>query len=60
LSPGLAIKAPEGIVLAAESRLTLVAENAATGDKLQVSFDNATMLLASQEGDRFRQVGLAP
>jgi hypothetical protein len=58
LSLGIVIKAPEGIVLAAESRLTLVAEVPETGQKLQVSFDNATKLLAFKKRDEFRPVGV--
>jgi len=58
LSLGIVIKAPEGIVLAAESRLTLAAKNTVTHEKLQVSFDNATKLLAFQQGDNFRPVGV--
>jgi hypothetical protein len=58
LSLGIVLKAPEGIVLAAESRLTLAAEDATTHEKVQVSFDNATKLLAFQQNDGFRPVGV--
>lgn len=58
MSLGIIIKAPEGIVLAAESRLTLTAEDIASHDKVQVSFDNATKLLAFQKDDKFRPVGV--
>lgn len=49
VSLGIVIKGPEGIVLAAESRLTLTAENPQTGEKLHVNFDNATKLLSFSE-----------
>lgn len=46
MSLGIVIKGPEGLVLAAESRLTLMAENNETHEKLPVSYDNATKLLS--------------
>jgi len=55
---GIVIKAPEGIVLAAESRLTLAAVDPITQAPVQVSFDNATKLLAFQVKDKFRRVGV--
>ncbi len=58
MSLGIVIKAPEGIVLAAESRLTLTAQDVTTNDKVQVSFDNATKLLAFQQDEKFRSVGV--
>jgi hypothetical protein len=48
MSLGIAIKGPEGLVLAAESRVTLTAETAG-GDRLHVNFDNATKLLSFSE-----------
>ncbi len=45
LSLGIVIKAPEGIVLAAESRVTLTTKNNA-GEKIHVNFDNATKVLS--------------
>lgn len=45
MSLGVAIKAPEGIVLAAESRVTLGAQGPA-GLAIQVNFDNVTKLLS--------------
>lgn len=45
MSLGIVIKGPEGLVLAAESRVTLAASNP-QGQQLHVSFDNITKLLA--------------
>ena len=45
MSLGVAIKGPEGIVLAADSRVTLEAQRAG-GAALPVNFDNATKLLS--------------
>jgi len=45
MSLGVVIKGPEGIVLAADSRVTLQARTA-TSQLLPISFDNATKLLA--------------
>jgi len=56
VSLGIVVKAPEGLVLAAESRLTLQGENRTTGEKFVVSFDNATKLLAFGPADRPRSV----
>ena len=44
MSLGIAIKGPEGVVIAADSRVTLVAEG--QGGRLPVTFDNATKLLS--------------
>jgi hypothetical protein len=44
MSLGVAIKGPEGIVLAADSRVTLQARDL-TGRELPISYDNATKLL---------------
>jgi hypothetical protein len=41
MSLGMIIKGPEGLVLAAESRITLNATNRETGEKISVSYDNA-------------------
>jgi hypothetical protein len=58
MSLGVAIKGPEGVVLAADSRVTLTAvpKDAAgnkTGDPLSVNFDNATKLLSFREPHNF-------
>jgi hypothetical protein len=45
MSLGIVIKAPEGLVLAAESRLTLTAQPAG-GSPIHVNYDNATKLLS--------------
>lgn len=45
MSLGIAFKGPEGVVLAADSRVTLNATSV-TGDHFTVHFDNATKLLA--------------
>jgi len=45
MSLGIVIKAPEGLVLAAESRLTLTAQTP-NAPPLHVNFDNATKLLS--------------
>lgn len=44
MSLGIVIKGPEGLVLAADSRVTLLAEKDA--EKFHVNFDNATKLLS--------------
>jgi hypothetical protein len=51
LSLGIAFKGPEGIVLAADSRVTLTGQ--ATGSNLlvQAHYDNATKLLKAKEHD---------
>ena len=45
MSLGIAFKGPEGIVLAADSRVTLTAQPTGTNTMLQVHYDNATKLL---------------
>src|SRR5215213_6364221 len=45
LSLGIAFKGPEGIVLAADSRVTLTAQQAGTNTVLPAYYDNATKLL---------------
>jgi 20S proteasome alpha/beta subunit len=45
MSLGIVVKGPEGLVLAAESRLTLMAKPP-EGTAIQVNFDNATKLLS--------------
>ena len=52
VSLGIVIKGPEGLVLAADSRLTLVA-NRPDGTVVPVSFDNATKVLAFQNPHQF-------
>ena len=46
MSLGVVVKGPEGIVLAADTRVTLSAENKETHSILHVNFDNATKLLS--------------
>lgn len=53
MSLGVVINAPEGIVLAAESRITLTAILPGSSAPLYVSFDNATKLLTFNK----RQIG---
>jgi hypothetical protein len=48
VSLGIVIKGTEGLVLAAESRVTLTAQ-LAQGTSIQVNFDNATKLLSFAE-----------
>ena len=48
MSLGVIIKAPEGVVLAAESRVTLTAKDS-NGATIHVNFDNATKLLSFSE-----------
>ncbi|MGB8656967.1 MAG: hypothetical protein WCE90_04175 [Candidatus Zixiibacteriota bacterium] len=48
MSLGIVIKGPEGIVLAAESRVTLSAKPT-QGPEIHVNFDNATKLLSFSE-----------
>ena len=48
MSLGIAIKGPEGIVLAAESRVTLTAATP-DGSQIPVNYDNASKLLSFQE-----------
>ena len=45
MSLGLTIKGAEGIVLAAESRITLTVQNPETKETLAVNCDNAQKLL---------------
>ena len=45
MSLAIAFKGPEGIVLAADSRVTLAAQNQQTKEVIQVAYDNATKLL---------------
>lgn len=57
MSLGMAIKGPEGIVLAAESRLTLVGQyRDGSQPAIQVTYDNATKLFTL--GDQHRWVGV--
>jgi len=56
VSLGIVIKGPEGLVLAAESRVTLAAQMP-NAQVLHVNFDNATKLLAFSEGEPHRWVG---
>ena len=46
MSLGIAIKGPEGIVLAADSRVTLHAQHRGSGALVPAYFDNATKLLS--------------
>lgn len=48
MSLGIVIKGPEGLVLGAESRVTIAAETA-EGQSIPVTFDNATKVLAFGE-----------
>lgn len=50
MSLGIVIKGPEGIVLAADSRVTL-GTKLPTGDIFHVTFDNATKLLSFDDSD---------
>lgn len=52
MSLGVVIKGPEGIVLAADSRVTLEAHKAG-GPPLMVNFDNATKLLSFSKPHEF-------
>lgn len=45
MSLGIIFKGPEGLVLAADSRVTLMATNASTNQTLPAYYDNATKLL---------------
>lgn len=51
MSLGIAFKGPEGIVLAADSRVTLTAQHAATNMTLPAYYDNATKLLSVKGQD---------
>lgn len=46
MSLGIVVKGPEGLVLAAESRVTLTAGMGASQQQVHVNFDNATKLLS--------------
>lgn len=52
MSLGVVIKGPEGVVLAADSRVTLTAQTL-DGLALNVNFDNATKLLSMSEPHNF-------
>ena len=52
MSLGIVIKGPEGIVLAADSRITLVA-NAPDQPSIHINFDNATKLLSFGKSHKF-------
>jgi hypothetical protein len=56
VSLGVAIKGAEGVVLAADSRVTLEASRPAPQPPIIVTFDNATKLL-SFEGEKHKWVG---
>ena len=45
MSLAIVMKGPEGIVLAADSRVTLGAQNATTKESFSVTYDNATKML---------------
>lgn len=45
MSLGIVIKSPSGLVLAADSRVTLTATDTRTGERFPVNYDNATKLL---------------
>lgn len=53
MSIGLVIKGPEGLVLAAESRITLEAQPSGEGTPISVSFDNARKVLRFAEPNSF-------
>lgn len=50
MSLGIAIKSPEGIVLAAESRVTLSASVPYSQETINVNFDNVTKVLSLYDG----------
>lgn len=52
MSLGLVIKAPEGLVLAAESRVTLTATQLGSNQQINVNYDNATKLMALNKPHR--------
>lgn len=56
MSLGVVIKGPEGIVLAADSRVTVTAQRAG-GPQLNINFDNATKLLKLSESETHKYVG---
>jgi hypothetical protein len=51
VSLGIACKGPEGVVLAADSRVTLTARNESTGVLLPATYDNATKLIRVEGQD---------
>ena len=55
MSLGVVVKGPEGVVLAADTRVTLVAQRESAPAPLIVNFDNATKLLTF--GDPHKLVG---
>ena len=61
MSLGVVIKGPEGIVLAADSRVTLEAQKKGTQLMIPINYDNATKLLSFSErhdsGERHNFVG---
>ncbi len=52
MSLGVVIKGPEGVVLAADSRITLMAQHG-NDPPIPVNFDNATKLLSFSESNRY-------
>jgi len=52
MSLGVVIKGPEGVVLAADSRITLAAQHG-NDPPIPVNFDNATKLLSFSEPNRY-------
>ena len=52
MSLGIAFKGPEGIILAADSRVTLMAQLAGQNIAIPSTFDNATKLLRV-EGQKY-------
>ena len=46
MSLGVVVKGPEGIVLAADSRITISASGPVFPQPIQINFDNATKLLS--------------
>lgn len=53
MSLGIVVKGTEGLVLAADSRVTLSAEMHELGERVHVNFDNATKLLSFSEPNSF-------
>lgn len=53
MSLGIVVLSPSGIVLAADSRVTLNATNNLTGETLTVNYDNATKLLRFNEPNKY-------
>ena len=50
MSLGIVVKSPAGIVLAADSRITIQARNSLTGETFAASYDNATKIVRLGEG----------